>query len=86
MFHEHTIDFLRKARRKVQKPRIVAGREDPFQNPSVGSYLTLRNELSEETYVLTKQETLLGRGSPGREQQLRGPRRTALPHGSCLRF
>ena len=41
---------------------------------SVGSCLTLRNELSEETHVLTKQEILLeraprwrgvGEGSPG---------------------
>ena len=29
----------------------------------MGSYLTLRNELSEETPVLTKQETLLERGA-----------------------
>ena len=36
---------------------------DPFQGPRVGSCLTLRNELSEETRVLTKQETLLGRGA-----------------------
>ena len=47
---------------------------DPFQGPRVGSYLTLRNELSKETHELTKQEVLLGRapgwraveqGSPG---------------------
>ena len=36
--------------------RNVAGRGDPFQGPRVGS-LTLGNELSEETHVLTKQET-----------------------------
>ena len=36
---------------------------DPFQGPRVGSCLTLRNELSEETRVLTKQETLLGKGA-----------------------
>ena len=29
----------------------------------MGSCLTLRNELSEETHMLTKQETLLGRGN-----------------------
>ena len=34
---------------------------DPFQGPKVGSYLTLRNELSELTHMLTKQGTLLGR-------------------------
>ena len=36
---------------------------DPFQGPKVGSCLTLGNELSEETHLLTKQETLLGRGA-----------------------
>ena len=45
----------------------------PFQGPRVGSCLTLENELSEETRVLTKQETLLGRGTQlGREQQGKG--------------
>ena len=34
---------------------------DPFQGPKLGSCLTLGNELSEETHVLTKQEILLGR-------------------------
>ena len=34
---------------------------DPFKGPRVGSCLTLENELSEETHVLTKQETLLRR-------------------------
>ena len=36
---------------------------DHFQDPRVGSCLTLGNELSKETHVLTKQETLLGRGT-----------------------
>ena len=35
----------------------------PFQGPELGSCLTLRNELSEETHVLTKQEILLGKGT-----------------------
>ena len=34
---------------------------NPFQGPRLGSCLILRNELSEETHILTKQETLLGR-------------------------
>ena len=34
-----------------------------LQGPRVGSCLTLRNELSEETHALTKQEILLGRGA-----------------------
>ena len=36
---------------------------DPFQGLRVGFCLTLRNELSEETHVLTKQETLLERAA-----------------------
>ena len=35
---------------------------DPFQGPKLGSCLTLGNELSEETHVLTKQEILLVMG------------------------
>ena len=41
---------------------IVAGRRIPFQGPKLGSCLTLRNELSKETHVLTEQEILLGKG------------------------
>ena len=37
------------------------------------SCLTLRNELSEETYVLTKQETSLGRGALWRAGGQRNP-------------
>ena len=49
------------------------------------SCLTLRNELSEETHVLTKQETLLGRGVLADSRRVREPRRTALPRGSQSR-
>ena len=38
----------------------------------MGSCLTLGNELSEETHVLTKQKTFLGRGRLGGEQQGEG--------------
>ena len=34
---------------------------DPFQGLKLGSCLTLGNELSEETHLLTKQEILLGK-------------------------
>ena len=37
---------------------------DPFQGLKLGSCLTLGNELSEETHVLTKREILLGK-APG---------------------
>ena len=48
----------------------------------MGSCLTLRNELSEETHVLTKQKTLLGRGGQAERSRVREPRSTALPSGS----
>ena len=47
----------------------------------LGSCLTLGNELSEETHVLTKQEILLGKGTRVESSRVREPRRTALPHG-----
>ena len=46
----------------------------PFQGPRMGSYLTLRNEFSEETHMLRKQEILLGRGT--RVESVEAPRRT----------
>ena len=55
---------------------------DPFHGLKVDSYLTFGNELSEETHVLTKQETLLGRGAQEKSSRVREPRRTALPCGS----
>ena len=51
----------------------------PFQGPKVGSCLTLGNELSKETHVLTKQEILLGKGSRAESSRVREPRRNALP-------
>ena len=53
-------------------------KEDPFQGPELGSCLTVRNELSEETHVLTKQEILLGKGTRVENSRVREPRRTAL--------
>ena len=44
---------------------------DPFQGPKLGSCLTIRNELSEETHKLTKQKTT-GEGHLGREQEGKG--------------
>ena len=40
----------------------------PFQGLRVGSCLTLRNELSTETWA-DKARDFIGKGSPGREQQ-----------------
>ena len=50
---------------------------DLFQAPKLGSCLTLGNELSEEIHVLTKQETLLGKGTRVESSRVREPRRTA---------
>ena len=54
---------------------------DPFQGPKLGSCLTLGNELSKETHLLTKQEILLGKGTQVESSRGREPRGTALSHG-----
>ena len=54
----------------------------PLPGPETGSCLTLGNQLSEETHVLTKQEILLGKGTRVESSRVRKPRRTALLHGS----
>ena len=54
---------------------------DPFQGPKGVFSLILKNELSRETHVLTKQETLLGRGAWAESRKVWEPRRTALPCG-----
>ena len=73
----------------VKNPTRVAiycRKGDPFQGPKLGSCLTLRNELSKETHVLTKQEILLGKGAQVESNRVREPRRTALPCGSQSRI
>ena len=64
---------------------LCCRKEDPFQGLKLGSCLTLGNELSEKTHVLTKQETLLGKGTQVESSRVREPRRTALPCGSKSR-
>ena len=54
----------------------------PIPGPRVDSFLPLENEVSEETHVLTKQETLFGRGAWVEGRRVRESRRTALPCGS----
>ena len=64
----------------------VVGRErPPYRAPRAGSCLTLGNELSEETHVLTKQKILLGKGTRVESSRVREPRRTALLRGSQCR-
>ena len=66
----------------TRKKWLCCRKADPFQDRKLGSCLTLRNELSEETHVLTKQEILLGKGTRVESSRVREHRRTALPHGS----
>ena len=56
-------------------------KRDPLQGLKLGSCLTLRNELSEETHVLTKQEIFLGKGTRVESSRVRELRRTTLSHG-----
>ena len=56
----------------------------PLPEPEMGSCLTLGNELSEETHVLTKQEILLGKGTRVESSRVREPRRTALQEACSL--
>ena len=65
-------------RRVPARVAICCRKADPFQGPKLGSCLTLGNELSEETQVLTTQEILLGKGTRVESSRLRKPRRTAL--------
>ena len=65
-------------RRVPARVTICCRKRDPFQGPKLGSCLTLGNELSEKTHVLTKQEILLGKGTGVESSRVRKPRRTAL--------
>ena len=47
----------------------------PFHGLRVGSCLTFGNELLEETHVLTKQETVIGKGQLGKKQEGKGTRK-----------
>ena len=69
-------------RRVPARVAICCRKKEPFQGPKLGSCLTLGNELSEGTHVLTKQEIFLGKGSQVESSRVREPRRTALPRGS----
>ena len=54
-------------------------KEDPLQGLKVSSCLTLRNELSKETYMLTKQEILLGRGTQADSSKVKGTQENCSP-------
>ena len=55
---------------------------DLFQGLRVGSCPTLGNELSEESHMLRKQESLLRRDAWEESRRVRETRRTAAPCGS----
>ena len=65
----------------LKRGKNCCRKEDPFQGPKLDSCLTLRNELSGETHVLTKQEILLGKCARVESRRVREPRSTALPRG-----
>ena len=64
----------------IRKGQNCCRKGDPFQGPKLGSCLTLGNELSKETHVLTKQEILVGKDTQVESRRVREPR-TALPRG-----
>ena len=65
-------------KKNLTRVAICCRKVDPFQDPKLGSCLTLGNELSEETHVLTKQEILLGKGTRVESSRVREPRRTVV--------
>ena len=73
------------AKKSSARVAICCRKGDPFQGPKLGSGLTLRNELSEETHVLTKEEILLGKGTRVESSSVRELRRIALSCGSQSR-
>ena len=58
-------------RRIPTRVAICCRKGDPFQAPKLGSRLTLRDELSEGTHVLTKQEILMGKGTQVESRRVR---------------
>ena len=71
------ITFSISAQHSGQKGRVLSRwpccrKGDPFQGPKVGSCLTLRNELSEETHVLTSKRFYWERAPLGGEQEGQG--------------
>ena len=70
------------AKKSPARVAICCRKADPFQGPKLGCCLTLGNELSEETHVLTKQEILLGKGTRVESSKVREPGEL-LCHVAC---
>ena len=62
------------AKKSPTRVAICCRKADPFQGPTLGSCLTLGNELSKETHVLTKQEILLGKDARVESNRVREPK------------
>ena len=60
-------------RRVPARVAICCRKGDPFQGPTLGSCLTLGNELFETTHVLKKQEILLEKGTQVESGRVREP-------------
>ena len=73
-------------RRVPTRVAICCRKGDPFQGLKPGSYLTLGNELSEETTCADKARDFIGKGARVESRRVREPRRTALPNGCSLGF
>ena len=56
---------------------------DHFQGLKLGSCLTLGNELSKETHVLTKQEILLGKGAQVESSRVKGTQENCSVTWAC---
>ena len=69
------------AKKSPTRVAICCRKGDPFQGQKLGSCLTLGNDLSEETHA-DKARDFIGKGTRVESRRVRGPRRTALPHGS----
>ena len=65
---------------------ICCRKEDLFQGPKPGSCLTLGNEFSKETQVLTKQEILLGKGNRNPREHLCHMARSLWFYGDGISF
>ena len=63
-YHCYNLESLSSMLFEILGKVSLCRKGDPFQSPKLGSCLTLRNKLSEETHVLTKQEILLVKGTP----------------------
>ena len=62
-YHCYNLESLSSMLFEILGKVSLCRKGDPFQSPKLGSCLTLRNKLSEETHVLTKQEILLRKGT-----------------------